>query len=110
MEFDRYLSGLPEYEFAITYGSGVFPQKGYSAKDVHNAMLDVIVGVENPEEWHRANLGKNPQHYSWIRHLSGKSLSKIEVNDWYRLILYRRLVSVMCCITVMYCVNCICKR
>ena len=47
MEFDRYLSGLPEYEFAITYGSGVFPQKGYSAKDVHNAMLDVIVGVEN---------------------------------------------------------------
>ena len=58
MELDRYLSGLPEYEFAITYGSGVFPQKGYSAKDVRNAMLDVILGVENLEEWHLVNLAR----------------------------------------------------
>lgn len=78
MEFDRYLSGLPEYEFAITYGSGVFPQKGYSAKDVRNAMLDVILGVENLEEWHLVNLAKNPQHYSWIRHLNAKSVAKLD--------------------------------
>lgn len=79
MAFDRYLSDLPEYEFAITYGSGVFRQKGYSAKDVHNAMLDVILGVEDLEQWHFVNMAKNPQHYSWIRHLNAKSVAKLEV-------------------------------
>ena len=79
MEFEKYLSSLPEYNFAVTYGSGVFKQVGYSEADHKNAMLDVIIGVEDPIAWHKANLEKNPRHYSSIRHLSANQISKLEV-------------------------------
>lgn len=79
MDFERILSCLPEYDFAITYGSGVFRQKGYSDKDVKNAMLDVIIGVKNPEDWHKLNLKQNPQHYSSVRLLGSKKISSLEV-------------------------------
>ena len=79
MDFERILSVLPDYNFAITYGSGVFRQKGYSEKDVKNAMLDVIIGVEDPEAWHKMNLKQNSNHYSSLRFLGPKNISSIEV-------------------------------
>ena len=79
MEFDPYLSKLPDYDFAITYGSGVFHQVGYSMKDHKNAMLDVIIGVSDPVSWHRTNMQLNPDHYSFVRHCSANCVSKIEV-------------------------------
>ena len=81
MDFERILSVLPDYNFAITYGSGVFRQKGYSDKDVKNAMLDVIIGVEDPESWHKLNLKQNSKHYSSLRILGPKNIGSIEVND-----------------------------
>ena len=85
MEFEKYLESLPEYSFAVTYGSGVFKQVGYSEAEHKNAMLDVIIGVEDPIAWHKANLEKNPRHYSSIRHLGANQLSKLEVFS-YKLI------------------------
>lgn len=79
MEFDPYLSKLPDYNFAITYGSGVFHQVGYSMKEHKNAMLDVIIGVNDPVSWHRTNMQLNPDHYSFVRHCSANCVSKIEV-------------------------------
>ena len=79
MDFEPYLSKLPAYDFAITYGSGVFKQVGYSEKDHKNAMLDVIIGVKDPEEWHQKYLGVNPDHYSFTRHLGASRISQIEV-------------------------------
>ena len=82
MDFESYLSSLPEYEFAITYGSGVFKQVGYSEKDHKNAMLDVIIGVRDPEMWHQANVQLNPSHYSFTRHFGGSKIASIEVYDF----------------------------
>ena len=81
MDFEQYLASLPAYDFALTYGSGVFRQKGYSEKDKKNAMLDVIIGVRDPEAWHKENLLKNPKHYSGVRHLGARSIVKIEVRS-----------------------------
>ena len=81
MDFEQYLTSLPAYDFALTYGSGVFRQKGYSEKDKKNAMLDVIIGVRDPEAWHKENLLKNPKHYSGVRHLGAHSIVKIEVGS-----------------------------
>ena len=83
MDFEQYLTSLPKYDFALTYGSGVFRQKGYSEKDKKNAMLDVIIGVKDPEAWHKENLRKNPKHYSSVRHLGAHSIVKIEVGSGY---------------------------
>ena len=55
MEFEKYLESLPEYSFAVTYGSGVFKQVGYSEAEHKNAMLDVIIGVEDRIAWKKAN-------------------------------------------------------
>ena len=79
MEFEQYLGKLPEYDFAITYGSGVFKQIGYSEKDHKNAMLDVIIGVRDPIEWHRVNMQLNPEHYSFFHHLGSSTIAKLEV-------------------------------
>ena len=79
MDFEHILSVLPDYSFAITYGSGVFRQKGYSDKDVKNAMLDVIIGVDDPELWHKLNLKQNAKHYSSLRLLGPKNIGCIEV-------------------------------
>ena len=79
MEFESYLSKLPEYDFAITYGSGVFRQVGYSEKEHKNAMLDVIIGVRDPVSWHRTNKMLNPHHYAFFRHFGPKCIAKIEV-------------------------------
>lgn len=95
MEFDPYLSKLPDYAFAITYGSGVFRQVGYSAKDHKNAMLDVIIGVDDPVSWHRTNIQLNPQHYSFIRHCNAKCVSKIEVCHSYHCFNNRTGVTAM---------------
>lgn len=95
MEFDPYLSKLPDYAFAITYGSGVFRQVGYSAKDHKNAMLDVIIGVDDPVSWHRTNIQLNPQHYSFIRRCNAKCVSKIEVCHSYRCFNNRTGVTAM---------------
>ena len=81
MDFEQYLTSLPKYDFALTYGSGVFRQKGYSEKDKKNAMLDVIIGVKDLEAWHKENLRKNPKHYSGVRHLGAHSIVKIEVGS-----------------------------
>ena len=30
-------------------------------------MIDFIIGVKDPVEWHEENLRKNPTHYSFLR-------------------------------------------
>ncbi|KAK8810225.1 hypothetical protein WA538_000664 [Blastocystis sp. DL] len=41
-------------------------------------MLDVIIGVKDPEAWHKENLRKNPKHYSSVRYLGVHSIVKVE--------------------------------
>ena len=75
----KFIKKRPEVKGAYGYGSGVFKQEGYSEKEHRNAMLDIIIGVDNPESWHKSNIKVNPDHYSSIRFLGSTSISRIEV-------------------------------
>eukprot|EP00249_Psilotum_nudum_P028940 c38974_g1_i1 orf=282-1292(+) len=73
------LKDLPIVEFAFAYGSGVFQQPGHSDLSKQEApMVDYILGVTCPEEWHSQNIERNPHHYtSWLSHFGGKGVSLI---------------------------------
>lgn len=59
--------------FAMGYGSGVFPQNGYS-KDT-KPMVDLVFAVEDPVAWHKANMEKHPEDYSCFAKLMGSGLT-----------------------------------
>jgi translocator assembly and maintenance protein 41 len=41
-------------------------------------MVDMVFAVENPEEWHRANLAMNPDHYTMLIPLSTKMIAYVQ--------------------------------
>jgi translocator assembly and maintenance protein 41 len=49
---------------AFAYGSGVFEQDGNVSK---GNMTDLVLVVENSEEWHKQNLAMNPKDYTSMR-------------------------------------------
>ncbi|GAA6017498.1 hypothetical protein JCM10207_008247 [Rhodosporidiobolus poonsookiae] len=57
--------------FAFAYGSGVFRQKGYTAKD--KPLLDFVFAVSHPSHWHAINMQQNPEHYSLPMRLLGSN-------------------------------------
>ena len=72
---DAYLSSVlddfPPTCAAFAYGSAVFSQSGYSADQRAQAMLDLVLVVDEPEAWHAANLVANAAHYSPVGRLLG---------------------------------------
>ena len=50
-------------------------------------MLDFIFVVENSEEWHKANMKRNPSHYTPLVSISSKHIAflqdKIPANMWF---------------------------
>lgn len=64
------LSTLPPTTYAFAYGSGIIPQANVSAS---SRMLDIILVVDNPQQWHSLNLIHNPSHYSEPMRLLGAS-------------------------------------
>lgn len=59
-------------DFAVAYGSGVFAQEGYTAKD--KPMIDFIFGVNSTTQWHQHNLETNSKDYSLMIRLLGNGL------------------------------------
>ncbi|TNN20548.1 Phosphatidate cytidylyltransferase [Schistosoma japonicum] len=51
------------YVASFAYGSVVFPQKD---KTSNNSLIDLILIVRNPVEWHRKNISDNPNHYNFL--------------------------------------------
>ena len=74
------LGHLPKkhMNFAFAYGSAVFQQTGH--KDVSKNMIDFVVAVDEPVEWHKENLARNSKHYSFLKYLGAKSLAHIQEN------------------------------
>ncbi|XP_042240552.1 phosphatidate cytidylyltransferase, mitochondrial-like isoform X1 [Homarus americanus] len=63
----RLIQRFPKgYSIAFAYGSGVFKQVGH--KNVRDNMIDFILAVRDPLEWHKANMANNPKHYSALRY------------------------------------------
>ncbi|CAN6466467.1 unnamed protein product [Victoria cruziana] len=67
------LQRLPPVDFCCVYGSSLLP----STKD-KKPMVDYILGVSDPEEWHLKNLQKNKDHYaSWTAILGPRTITQI---------------------------------
>ncbi|KAJ0082255.1 hypothetical protein Patl1_12125 [Pistacia atlantica] len=69
-ELVSFLKAVPSVEFCCVYGSTLHPNN----KD-KSAMVDYILGVPDPLQWHSQNLKMNADHYaSWLRLLGGAKL------------------------------------
>ncbi|KAJ2998366.1 Mitochondrial translocator assembly and maintenance protein 41 [Globomyces sp. JEL0801] len=65
--------------YAIAYGSGAYPQKGYDNQIAgKDTMVDFIFGVTHAEHWHSLNLRQHRNHYSFLGSLGGKTVSTIQ--------------------------------
>lgn len=72
------LSHLPATSAAFGYGSGVFHQPGLYSPGLTKPMLDFILAVPDPVEWHARNLARNRGHYSCIGSLGASTASLAE--------------------------------
>lgn len=69
-ELAGFLKVLPPVEFSCVYGSTLHPNN----RD-KSSMVDYIVGVSDPLQWHSENLKRNRDHYaSWMVHVGGAKL------------------------------------
>jgi hypothetical protein len=51
-ELSEFLKTLPSVQHAFAYGSGIFQQRGLYAAGGTGPMLDFIIAVDDPIEWH----------------------------------------------------------
>ncbi|XP_021666810.1 uncharacterized protein LOC110654974 isoform X2 [Hevea brasiliensis] len=64
-ELKSFLKVLPSVEFCCVYGSALHPNNNDKS-----SMVDYILGVSDPRQWHSENLRLNGDHYaSWMVHL-----------------------------------------
>ena len=63
-ELNQILDRFPKTTFALAYGSGAFQQGSYQKKSQN--MLDLILVVENLDEFHTLNMQRNPTDYHFI--------------------------------------------
>ncbi|KAM1688502.1 hypothetical protein ACFX13_036856 [Malus domestica] len=71
-QLQSFLKTLPPVEFCCVYGSSLHPSHPSTAK---SAMVDCILGVSDPQQWHSENLKLNNDHYaSWMVLLGGARL------------------------------------
>ncbi|XP_059625084.1 uncharacterized protein LOC132268271 isoform X2 [Cornus florida] len=69
-ELASLLKILPPVEFCCVYGSALHPNNCDKS-----SMVDYILGVADPLQWHAENLKMNRDHYaSWMVHLGGARL------------------------------------
>lgn len=57
--------------------------------DKDQPMIDLVFGVDEPLEWHTANLHRNPKHYSGVGKLGASAIVNVQVRRRF-LTLYRR--------------------
>lgn len=70
LELAALLKVLPPVEFCCVYGSVLHPNNSDKS-----SMVDYLLGVANPLQWHTENLKINRDHYaSWMVHLGGAKL------------------------------------
>ncbi|XP_051147390.1 uncharacterized protein LOC127262645 isoform X2 [Andrographis paniculata] len=65
-----FLETLPQVEFCCVYGSSL-----HTNNLDKSSMIDLILGVADPQQWHAENLKRNRDHYApWIAHFGGAQL------------------------------------
>lgn len=68
----------PGISLAFAYGSGVVTQSGYNYNSSDYPMLDLILVVEDSEQWHLNNMRMNPTHYSSLIPLNAANVAKFQ--------------------------------
>ncbi|XP_017240790.1 uncharacterized protein LOC108213493 isoform X3 [Daucus carota subsp. sativus] len=69
-ELSGLLKTLPPIDFCFMYGSSLHPNNNDKS-----SMIDYILGVSDPQQWHSENLQLNRDHYaSWLMRLGGARL------------------------------------
>ncbi|XP_020100914.1 phosphatidate cytidylyltransferase, mitochondrial isoform X2 [Ananas comosus] len=64
---------LPPVDFCCAYGSSLLPNN-----HDHTSMVDYILGVADPVQWHSENLERNRKHYSkWMAHLGPEMITRV---------------------------------
>ncbi|XP_023998258.1 phosphatidate cytidylyltransferase, mitochondrial isoform X1 [Salvelinus sp. IW2-2015] len=77
--YRRILSQFPQdFSLAFAYGSGVFKQNGTSQGQMGRNMLDFVLAVDDPVTWHTMNLMQNRKHYSVLKFLGPRKISRIQ--------------------------------
>ncbi|KAK9937239.1 hypothetical protein M0R45_014042 [Rubus argutus] len=75
-QIQSFLKHLPPVEFCCVYGSSLHPNRG----NAKSTMVDCILGVSDPQQWHSENLKLNNDHYaSWMVLLGGGQTDHIGV-------------------------------
>lgn len=59
-----FLNERPDVVGAYGYGSGVFKQNNYNVEE--KPQIDLILVVDNMQEWHKQNIASNPKDYSFF--------------------------------------------
>lgn len=75
----RILQRFPKnLTYCFAYGSGVKKQTGYDDKAQKDAMIDLVVCVDDAYEFHAENLKRNPRDYSFMRFLGPKLIDEYQ--------------------------------
>lgn len=76
-EYKELLERLPlsTVEYAFAYGSGALQQKDENKAE---KMIDFILCTNDPVVFHTENIQKNPSHYSLLRWIGAKPLSRFQ--------------------------------
>lgn len=72
-DINSFINKRPEVVACYGYGSGIFKQIGYTAKD--KPQIDLIFVVDDLKEWHKKNIKLNKNDYSMIGKAFFKSAS-----------------------------------
>jgi len=89
-KFQYILSLFPKnLAFAFAYGSGAFQQHGH--KSIQENVVDLILVVEDPVQFHKENILVNWKHYSTLKYLGPKSLGTIQ-DRWGARVYFNTLV------------------
>lgn len=75
----RILQRFPKnLSYCFAYGSGVKKQTGYNEKAQQNAMIDLILCVDDAHAFHEENLARNPHDYSFMRYFGTSLISNYQ--------------------------------
>ncbi|KYQ93928.1 molybdenum cofactor synthesis 3 [Tieghemostelium lacteum] len=86
------LKQFPKIKYAFAYGSAVVNQKGYESTTIttkttndnqlnnknSSPMIDLVFAVDNSIEWHKDNIQKNSDHYSFFAYIGSKLVTYIQ--------------------------------
>lgn len=90
--YTRILSLFPaDINFCFAYGSGVMKQSGASSKTSN--MIDLILAVNDPQNWHQQNIKMNPSHYSFLKWLGEGSVAAYQ-DHWGAKVYFNTLVPI----------------